>query len=368
MPPISVMIKPASSSCNLLCQYCFYHDEVSKREIKQFCFMNNETIEAIIKNTLAHASKSCSFSFQGGEPTLAGIGFFKKVVEFQKKHNNKNIIINNALQTNGTLIDNEWASFLAKNRFLVGVSLDGYESIHDMYRKDKKGEGTFVRVMQGIKALNSNKVDFNILTVVTAQTAKHIKDVYAFFMKHGFVYQQYIACLDPIGEKQGKHRYSLTPRLYARFLKNLFDLWFRDREQGKFVYNRYFENIAAILLRQRAESCDMNGICSVQYAFEGDGSVYPCDFYMFDKYHMGNINSDSLTTIDENRKRTRFIEQSAILPKQCINCQWLSICRGGCRRNRVQTDKSNSGINYFCEANKEFFPYMLPRMIELTKH
>lgn len=367
MSQINMLIKPASSNCNLRCGYCFYHDEAENRSTKSYGFMNEETMEAIVKKALAYATGSCAFGFQGGEPTLAGLGFFKTVVALQKKYNIKNLPITNAIQTNGTLIDDEWASFLAENKFLVGVSLDGYESLHNLYRQDIQGNGTFTRVTQGIEALKRHNVEFNILTVVTAQTAKHIKDVYAFFARQGLVYQQYIACLNPVGCDWGKQRYSLTPELYTRFLKNLFDVWYKDRAEGKFVYNRYFENLAAILLGYQPESCDMNGICSIQYAIEGDGSVYPCDFYMLDEYCIGNINTSSMEEIDRNRDRIGFIQQSAVLPEPCRGCRWLRLCRGGCRRNRITDCKDHSGLNYFCQSYQEFFPYMLPRMQELLR-
>ena len=367
MPPINVLIKPASSNCNLRCGYCFYHDEADNRSTRSFGLMREETIEAIIKKSIDYASDSCTFGFQGGEPTLAGLDFFRHVVSLQKEYNTKELTISNAFQTNGILIDDEWASFFADNKFLVGVSLDGHESLHDLYRKDAQGKATFAKVMQGIEALKRNNIEFNILTVVTVQTAKHIKEVYAFFIKEGLVYQQYIPCLEPIGEKPGRQRYSLTPQLYARFLKDLFDVWYRDREEGRFVYNRYFENLAGILLGYRAESCDMNGVCSMQYSFEADGSVYPCDFYMLDGYCVGNINTESMEDINKNRELIGFIEESARLPEECINCRWLQICRNGCRRNRVLSGLGEPGLNYFCDAYKEFFPYILPRMEKLLK-
>ncbi|MDD5016989.1 MAG: anaerobic sulfatase maturase [Eubacteriales bacterium] len=365
MPPINLLIKPASSSCNLRCGYCFYHDEAAKRITKSYGMMSRETIEAIVKKALLHATVSCTFGFQGGEPTLSGLDFFKTVVNLQNKHNVKNITVNNALQTNGTLIDDEWAAFFAKNKFLVGISLDGHQSLHDFYRKDISGNGTFARVMQSIETLKRHNVDFNVLTVVTAQTAKNIKEVYLFLMKNGLTYQQYIPCLDPMDEKNGGHRYSLTPQLYVRFLKNLFDLWYKDRASGKFIYNRYFENLAALLQGQRPESCDMNGMCSIQYAFEADGGCYPCDFYMLDNYYIGNINTDSMETIDQNCRRIGFIEQSAYLPEQCQSCRWIRLCHGGCRRNRV-ADASGPGLNYFCEAYQEFFKYAIPRLAGLA--
>lgn len=365
MPPIHVLIKPASSNCNLRCRYCFYHDEASKREVRSFGLMSGETLEAIVQKALAYASGSCTFGFQGGEPMLAGLDFFQTLITLQKKHNVKNLTINNSIQTNGTMIDDEWAAFFYENHFLVGVSLDGDESLHNLYRRDAEDQGTFRAVMRGIDTLKRNKAEFNILTVVTAQTAKRIREVYSFFMRNGLVYQQYIPCLEPLGEACGKQKYLLTPKLYAMFLRSLFDVWYADRQKGIFVYNRYFENLLFLLSGHYAESCDMNGVCSMQYAIEADGSVFPCDFYMLDSYRIGNIVSDSLAEIDQNRHDSGFIQQSVRLPDKCASCGWVNLCRGGCKRHRVSTSIDDCGLNYYCEAYQEVFPYIVPRLITL---
>ncbi len=365
VPPINVLIKPSSSNCNLNCSYCFYHDEAKHRSTKSFGFMNADTIETIIERFLSYAEKSCTFGFQGGEPMLAGLDFFKRVVEREKRYNTNHLEVHNAIQTNGTLIDDAWAAFFTEHNFLVGVSLDGYESLHNLYRRDAQGNGTFSRVMQGIEALKRNKTEFNILTVVTAQTAKHIKEAYAFFMREGLNYQQYIPCIEPLGGSEGTQKHTLTPKLYARFIKDLFDVWYNDRVAGRFVYNRYFENLAALLLGYRPESCDMNGACSIQYAIEANGSVFPCDFYMLDGYCIGNCSIDSLELIDENRRQLGFVEASLQLPQQCRTCGWFRFCRGGCQRNRNPAGMLNAGLNHFCESYREAFPYILPRLKEL---
>lgn len=345
------------------CDYCFYFDETVKRAVGSFGLMSRETIEAIVRKSMEHAEESCTFGFQGGEPMLAGLDFFKAVVELQQQYNKKNLTVANALQTNGTLIDDEWAAFLAENRFLVGVSLDGPAELHNLYRRDARGAGTFDRIMRGIGALKQSGAEFNILTVVTAQTARHIREIYSFFMAEGLVYQQYIPCMEPFGERPGGRGYSLSPKGYGRFLRELFDLWYRDRKAGRFVYNRYFENLAGILAGYAPESCDMNGVCSLQYTFEADGGVYPCDFYMFDEYRLGDINTDSMDALDERRREIRFIERSAKLPDGCRKCRWLFACRGGCYRYRY----GRQGLYYYCEAMKEALPYIVPRLMELMK-
>ncbi len=359
--PLNLLIKPASGNCNLRCRYCFYHDEQQKRDVSSFGMMSAETLEAIIKKALAHARGSCSFGFQGGEPTLAGLDFFRRAVALQKQYNTNGLTVHNAIQTNGTLLSDEWAAFFAENGFLVGLSLDGDARLHNLYRRDADGRETFGRVWGAAKLLEKHKADFNVLTVVTAQTARRIADIYAFFMRSGLYYQQYIPCLDPLGEARGQEKYSLTPALYGQFLKKLFDAWYRDRAAGRFVYIRYFENLAGMLRGIPPESCGLSGVCSMQYAFEADGGVYPCDFYMLDAYRLGNICTDDFPAIDQRRADIGFVRASLRLPETCRRCRFASLCRGGCMRDRDET-----GRNAFCEAYQSFFAYALPRLSELA--
>ena len=217
--------------------------------------------------------------------------------------------------------------------------------------------------MHAVELFKKHNVDFNVLTVVTAQTAKNTKEMYAFFMRQGLANQQYIPCLDPFEEARGNSRYSLTPELYTRFLKNLFDLWYEDRLAGNYVYIRYFENLAGMMLGHPPESCAMAGKCSVQYAIEACGDVFPCDFYMMDAYKIGNIMSDSFQSMDQNRTSLGFIEEAPGRYGQCRTCEWFYFCRNGCKREREFLDTtSDRRINYFCAAYKEFFPYALPRL------
>ena len=320
--------------------------------------MNTGTLENIVRKALAEAQHECTFGFQGGEPMLAGIGFYEELIRLQKKHNTKGLSISNSFQTNGSLIDDKWASFFSDNEFLVGLSLDGNEEIHDRYRKDTDGLGTFKTVRRAAKILEKHKVDFNVLCVVTAQSAEKAKSIYRFFMHNGFEYQQYIPCIAPLGQKE--QEYSLSSQGYAIFLKDMFDVWFDDRIKNTFVYNRYFENLAGIISGVPPESCDMVGRCSVQYAIEADGSVYPCDFYMRDAYKLGNINKDSFEYIDRKRSQIRFIEESEKLPEQCMECRWFTLCKNGCMRYRDENGKS-----IFCEAYKELFEYAAQRLTAL---
>ena len=186
MPVLNLMIKPASSNCNLRCKYCFYHSLAKSRKIKSYGNMDVSLLEKIVEKGLFYAEQNCTFAFQGGEPTLVGLNFYKKLIEFELKYNYKNLSIINAIQTNGIKIDEKWAKFLSENRFLVGISLDGPKEIHDRSRIDNQSKGTFKKVMETINLLNKYKVEYNILTVVTSLVARHTNKVYNFFKQHGF--------------------------------------------------------------------------------------------------------------------------------------------------------------------------------------
>ena len=354
MPPIYLLIKPASGRCNLRCRYCFYIDETQSRETADYGMMTLDTMETIIQKALEYATNRCSFGFQGGEPTLRGIDFYREVVSLQKKHNVRKIHIENSIQTNGLLLDDDWAAFLEHEKFLVGLSIDGTASVHNKNRVDTSGAGTLSRVMDTVARLKRHMVNYNALTVVTNDTAKRIGMIYDFFMEKGLTWQQYIPCLDPIG----KETQWLTPECYTLFLKTLFDRWAQDIMNGRFIYIRQFENYIGMMLHKPAESCGMRGHCAVQYVIEADGSVYPCDFYALDSYRLGNIVSDSFGKLNKKRTELRFIEESYEENAVCRACTYFPLCRGGCRRDRDY----GGGLqrNRFCDSYKAFFAYALP--------
>lgn len=366
MPAISIMLKPASELCNMRCEYCFYADEAAKRQISSYGMMTTETLEEIIKKALSIAEGSCSILFQGGEPTLAGLEFYKSVIKFEKKWNVNQVVIENSIQTNGILIDDEWAAFFHDNHFLVGLSLDGIASVHDSCRKDTTQNGTFARVMYTIDLLKKHLVEFNILTVVTKHTIPHTKELYAFYQEMGFEWQQYIPCLNPLNEMDISYAYSLTPKDYASFLKSLFDCWYAEATTGHLRYVRYFIGLMNLLCRRAPGACEMNGFCSRQFVIEADGSVFPCDFYMLDEWLLGNFVTDSLDDIEKKREELQFIQQSHSLPVSCKECQWVYLCRGGCRRDRYLDTDGRIGKNIYCESFQEFFAYAYPRLVEIV--
>lgn len=366
MPALSLLIKPASGNCNMRCRYCFYADELDNREIRSYGKMSVDTMHTIVDKAMEYGDYECTIAFQGGEPTLAGLDFYRDLVAYVTAHENpKKLKIHYALQTNGYLINEEWAAFLGENHFLVGVSLDGLKEIHDRYRLDAAGKGTYQRVISAIRLLEKHQVEYNILTVVTAATARNGQKIYNYFKKNHFGYQQYIECLDPIGEEPGQHEYSLTPEKYGEFLKSMFDAWYLDMRSGTYVYNRYFENLMMIMAGQQPESCNMRGVCGKQWVFEADGSVYPCDFYALDQWRLGNIQENSFEEMDEKRDELGFIQWSMRQQEDCQKCRWFGLCRNGCRRNREPVTAEHTNRNYFCKSYQTFFEYAYPRLEEI---
>ena len=366
MPALSLLIKPASGNCNMRCRYCFYADELDNREIRSYGKMSVDTMHTIVDKAMEYGDYECTIAFQGGEPTLAGLDFYRDLVAYVTAHENpKKLKVHYALQTNGYLINEEWAEFLGKNHFLVGVSLDGLKEIHGRYRLDAAGKGTYQRVISAIRLLEKHQVEYNILTVVTAATARNGQKIYNYFKKNHFGYQQYIECLDPIGEEPGQHEYSLTPEKYGEFLKSMFDAWYLDMRSGTYVYNRYFENLMMIMAGQQPESCNMRGVCGKQWVFEADGSVYPCDFYALDQWCLGNINKNSFEEMDQKRDELGFIQWSMRQQEDCQKCRWFGLCRNGCRRNREPVTAEHTNRNYFCKSYQMFFEYAYPRLEEV---
>jgi uncharacterized protein len=368
VPPVSVLIKPASSKCNLSCRYCFYHDVANNRAVADFGLMSLETIEVIIRKVLQFASGYATFSFQGGEPTLCGLDFFKSAVKLQHKLNIHNVKINNCIQTNGILIDGEWAEFLRDNNFLVGLSLDGPPELHDKYRVDARGQGTLDRVVQTAELFDRYKVEYNILFVVTNETASHPDTLYDFYQKKNFNFLQFMPCIDPAEIKRGIQDYSLFPQQYAFFLKHFFDRWYTDFMGGKEVSIRYFDNLVRMVMGTPPETCSMRGSCGCQFVFEADGSVYPCDFYVTDAWKLGNIHDNELLQMYEGDNCTRFIKNSLSSDPACQTCKWKSLCRGGCRRDRENMLTGKLERNYYCQSYHDFLDYAHPRLVDVANY
>ncbi len=329
--------------------------------------MNDETTEALVKKALEYADISCTFAFQGGEPTLAGLDYYKKFVGLVYKYNTKAVKVNYSFQTNGLLINEQWARFLAENKFLVGLSLDGPKDFHDLNRVDAAGKGSFSSVISTSNLFNKFNVEFNILCVIDSYIASHANKVYNFFKRGGYKYLQFIPCLDPLGEAPGMHEFSLTPEKYALFLNNIFDHWYADIMHGDFVSIRYFENLIGLLLGHSPESCGMTGFCTSYFVIEANGGVYPCDFYVTDDWYLGSIFETDFTSLLNCQKSKDFVEVSKHTDPACAECKWHSLCRGGCRRNREPFSSQLPGLNYYCSSFKAFFDYTGDRLMQLSR-
>ncbi len=367
MDSLSILIKPASGSCNMRCQYCFYADVSQARAVENRGMMSEETLEIIVRRALEEAQYLVSFGFQGGEPMLAGLGFFRTLVRLQQQYNTRGIDIANSIQTNGSLITAEWAAFFAENKFLVGLSMDGDKSIHDMLRPNAAGEGSFADCMRAAKTLTQAGADFNILSVVTRQFAAHPDKAWQFYKKNGFHYVQLIPCLDGLEEAHGANPYSLDAQQYGRFLCRFFDLWYEDFIKGDYISVRAFDNWVRMLMGQPPENCGMSGRCSAYPLIEADGAVYPCDFYVLDPYLLGNVRENSFTEMLEGEAAQRFMAPSLKPREECLACEYGFICRGGCRRDREPVQETSTALNVYCEGYKAFFAHALPRLADIAQ-
>lgn len=363
MDSISLLLKPASGRCNMRCAYCFYVDEMRHRHTPDYGIMRPDTLEQAVKGALNSARKTCTFAFQGGEPTLAGLDFFRLAIDLQKKYNTNGIQIYNAIQTNGYALDDTWIEFFAHNRFLVGVSLDGTREIHNGLRRDSAGGDTYAAVKKSIAMMERYGVEYNILCVVSGPVARHPQKVYRALRDYRHL--QFIPCLE--GFDREPKPYLLTSERYAGFLKTTFDLYYQDLCHRVPVSIRDFDNYIMMLAGRPPELCGMGGLCTCQLVVEADGSVYPCDFYVLDEYRLGNIRDASIEQLLGCGAARRFVEASYPVPAPCRACEWFALCRNGCRRNRMDSGDEALGPNRFCEAYQEFFRHAYPRMAQLGR-
>lgn len=352
MPPLSLMIKPASSLCNLSCEYCFYRDVSEHREHLGFGTMAKETAEILIKKALDFADgQTVAFAFQGGEPTLAGIDYFEYFVNTVKRLNKKNSRIFYSIQTNGTMIDDKWASFFTKNEFLVGLSLDG-DFAGNKFRKKPSGQNSYYQILKAAEYFKKHNTEFNILTVLTGYCAEHGEHIYKYFRSKGFRYLQFIPCLRPFDSDDQSELY-MTSEQYADFLIKVFNLYVKDYVRHNYISIRQFDNWVRLFLNQPTEQCGMQGHCSHQFVSESNGNIYPCDFYCTDEYLLGNIKSSDFYQMANSKKAKDFICESLEIPQKCRTCNVYRMCRaGGCKRTQLSED--------YCKAYKKFFTSCLP--------
>lgn len=367
MKQISFLIKPASSSCNLRCRYCFYEDESVNRSVKNMGLMSKATVDQLLKSAYEASEPGgyISFAFQGGEPTVAGLPFFEYFTSEARKLRPPKVQIAFSIQTNGTLLDQSWAEFFYREDYLVGISIDGYKDLHNLHRLDADNNPTWNRVTKVLSMLQKNKVKVNGLCVVTAQCARSPIKAYNELKKLGLDFMQFIACLDPIGKERGSMPYSLTPELYGNFLCRLFDLWYQDWEKGHYHSIRLFEDYVHILLGDGASTCATCGRCGAYFVVEGDGSIYPCDFYVLDNWQIGKLGNAPLQELAGSRKVKEFLLFGAEKPKECGTCRYSSICNGGCKNDWFEA--GDGFHNYFCSSFKKLLDYAMPRILQIAR-
>ncbi|MBQ4088196.1 MAG: radical SAM protein [Clostridia bacterium] len=353
MKNLSIMIKPASSLCNLRCKYCFYEDVSAKRETPCCGMMTEETVKHMMENIAADLmpGDGVHFVFQGGEPTLAGIPFFERFVD-SGKDAMSGIRISYALQTNGILLDDDWCRFLKEHRFLVGISLDILPEYHNAARVDCENRETYRKVLEKIRLLERYGVDYNILCTLTNAIARHPKQVWNWLVKVQISYVQFTPCLGE-SDAETESPYALTPERFASFYKQLFSYWYADYQKGQYRSVKFFDDAVNLLMYGRPTSCGMNGTCQPQLVIEADGSAYPCDFYCLDEYRMGHITEQGPLELLRSTAVQSFLNRPHPSPKLCETCRYAVFCGGNCKRMQKEicckADDTYCGYRDFLE-------------------
>lgn len=349
-PHISLLVKPASSACNMRCRYCFYRDVACHRAHAVEPRMSRETAHALVDKALGLAPDAhVTFAFQGGEPTLAGLPFFRDFVSRVEERRERQHVTY-ALQTNGLAVadDPAWADFFARHDFLVGVSVDGYRGLHDHLRPDATGGPTYDRVLAAIARLREAGVAFNVLTVLTAQLARHPQQAFRFLVRERIDYVQYVPCLPGLGERADE--WSLSPRAFAAFYRSLLQQWLRELDRGHYVSVGLFDDLMAMSLGRRPVQCGMLGRCSPQLVVEASGDVYPCDFYALDEWRCGNVATDSLEGLVTCEAQRRFAAEPRRPCSACATCRFEGLCHRNCKRlNIAYYDEGYCGYREFLE-------------------
>lgn len=369
-PPLGfhVMVKPHGPICNLECQYCYY---LPKKNLypDSDCIMTEEILEEFTKQYInAQKTRLVTFAWQGGEPLLMGLKFFEKAVEFQQKYKKPGMQIENTLQTNGTLVNEKWAEFFAKHNFLIGISIDGPPNLHNIYRKDKAGNGSFENVKNGLLNLQKYDVEYNILACVSHANVNHPLEVYNFFKNDlNTNYMQFIPIVQRDNDTGHQEGLKLTDRSingdeYGNFLNTIFDEWVRNDVGSVFV--QIFDVTLNSWMRQPASLCIFSSVCGNALALEHNGDLYSCDHFVEPRSKIGNIMRTDLAKLIATRKQYQFaIKKSKKLPQYCKECEFHFICHGACPKNRVDTaPNGDPSLNHLCAGYYKFFTHVAPYM------
>lgn len=376
--PFIALAKPAGARCNLNCTYCFYLEKETLYPDRASPAMPEAMLEDFIRRYIeAQPGDSVVFAWQGGEPTVLGVDYFRRVVDLQQQFADGKTI-ENAFQTNGTLLDDAWCAFFKENNFLVGLSIDGPEEQHNTYRLNKGGKGSFKQVMRGLEYLLKHGVDFNTLTVLHNKNADDPVGTYRFLKQIGSRYQQYIPIMERVGREESENglslvspmfsgkaevtEWSIAPDQYGRFITETFDDWVR-RDVGR-VFVQLFDATLSVWTGQGPGLCLFDETCGRGPVLEANGDVYVCDHYVFPHYKLGNIIENDLAALVDGGQQQAFgLEKSKSLPQQCLKCDVRFACNGGCPKHRIEvTEDGEPGLNYFCPAYKDFFRHTAPSM------
>jgi len=362
VPFSNVLVKPVSADCNLCCPYCFYSSKAALYPETKRHRMSDRVLRGLIAQVMVLSPDRASFCWQGGEPTLAGLGFYRKVVKYQSLFAMPGQVVENSLQTNGILIEENWARFLSRYRFLVGVSLDGPQDIHDYYRKDQAGSGSYEKVTEGIKWLRRYNVDFNILVLLNRRNIERSRELYRFLIDHDFRYLQFIPCVERDPETGGLAEYSINQEQYGQFLCIAFDQW--TREGIPQVYIRDFEDILFAYVTGETPSCTYSQECGKYIVIEYNGDVYPCDFYVEPRWFLGNLTEQPLEDIIAGDKFNEFRFRKTKMAQKCGACPWFKYCHGGCPKHWTLLGLDH---NYFCSSYRMLFEHSHRKFLKLKK-
>lgn len=377
--PFRLLIKPIGPVCNLDCEYCFYLDKEKLYPKRHSFRMSDETLKTLTKQYIdaqPEGMPTLNFAWQGGEPTLLGVEFFRKALQYQKEFARPGMTITNAMQTNGTLIDDEWGEFLSENKFLVGISIDGPMKLHDRLRKTKTGEGSFNQVKRGVEFLRKYNVEHNFLCVINSHNGEHPTKVYDTLKRLGAEFIQFIPIVEhdhfevakPGKPKRVKiSKNSVKPTQFGKFLNAVFDEWSK-KDIGK-VFIRNFEDVIAKMANAPSSMCIHAPVCGRNLAVEHDGTVYSCDHFVFPQFKQSNLTETPLHEIVESEQQVSFgTDKQATLTDACKQCEYLKLCHGGCPAHRINDiGERDMKHNYLCEGYKIYYKHTAARFFDIAK-
>ena len=362
----SLLIKPAGPDCNLHCHYCFYLKKSELFPDTHRHRMSQEILEETIRQAMSQSDPEIYFGWQGGEPTLMGLDFFRQAAYIQQKYGTQKSV-SNGFQTNGLLINKDWAQFFRAHNFLVGLSLDGPEHIHDRYRRHSSGQGSWAKVVETSKLLLDSEVATNALVVVNDYSVRFPEEIYEFLKSLGLTYMQFIPCLEPDPQNPGKPtNFSVPADQYGDFLLRLFKLWKADLHDGRpSTYIRNFEALLFAFAGLTPPDCTLHKECGDYMVVEHNGEVYSCDFYVQPEWKLGDVKEKRLIDMLNSAPQRKFGKRKSHLPEECKKCQWLLFCRGGCPKERGYLPEPEK--SYFCQSYQRFFQQASPFFRELVE-